>query len=364
MNYQSLYKPPKSKFRRPNYHTQTNFSAKEKNNSYKKYLFALSIFLITIAIIKNIPENNTNKSTKKPTVLGSSTTANKNPINYNFKLPIPDYKTLSLPIKKDDASNLNIPAKSAILFDVENSYPLYEKNDRAQVPIASITKIMTAVVALEQYQIDQVVTIPKSAATVTGSRMKLATGEQMTVRDLLYGTMLVSGNDSAFALALLDPKSKNKDIKPFVEKMNQKAKLLGLNNTIFFCPAGLDDRGHSTAYDLAVLTAYALRNKTFTEIVSTAQKTVYSADTKKMKYDLINANRLVVPTESLYLASALGVKTGYTEEAGHSLVGAAKENNHTLVSVVLNTNNPAKPESARLNRELLTWGFATFNWPN
>ncbi len=271
-------------------------------------------------------------------------------------------ETLKIPKLNQNAQKISIPAKVAILVDTDNKYVLYDKNDDQRVPVASITKIMTATVALENYNLSQVVTVPRKAANVTGSRMNLYTGEKITVRNLLYGLMLNSGNDAAYVLASLDPDSKDGDIEPFVQKMNQKAKMLGLDNTYFYCPAGLNDNGYSTAHDLAFLTSYALKNPTFKELVSTAKTTATSAD-GKYAHPLNNTNRLILPDSSLYLPGAIGVKTGFTSGAGHSLVGAAEQNGHTLVSVVLNTNNTAPDESARLNRILLTWGFSSYIWP-
>ncbi|MDO8513366.1 MAG: hypothetical protein Q7S37_02590 [bacterium] len=346
------YQPYKS-----NFNSQRHLYSKPFNK-YKKTIWQITSIALVVILIIFINSNKThkNQSTNEPQALSASIKS------FLPILPtITPKSTLVIAQRKADINDPYIPAKNIFLLDSENSYPLYEKNSHDRVPIASITKIMTAIVALDNYDLNQIVTVPQSAATIAGSRMKLSINEKITVQNLLYGLLLDSGNDAAYALASLETTAKKGDIKPFVEKMNQKAQLLGLNNTFFYCPAGLDDKGYSTAHDLAYLTAFGLRNKTFSEIILTAQKTVFSSD-GKYRHDLINTNRLVVPTETLYLPSAIGGKTGYTELAGHSLVAAAKQDGHTLISVVLNTYNPAKPESARLSKELLTWGLASFQW--
>lgn len=364
MNQKFVYKVPNR--HHTNYHrlNSRQFSSRQPEHHKNKLIIIIAILLSLILLINLIPDkkSKTQKTAQKPSsgkVL--STNSDRAPI----KLSLPTINkqlNIRIPQKNADATNITIPAKYAILLDADNAYPLYVKSEQERVPIASLTKIMTAIIALENYKLDQVAIVPQSAATISGSKMHLYTGEKITVENLLYGLMLPSGNDAAYALASLDPASKNGDAKPFIDKMNQKAKLLGLDNTHFNCPAGLDDTGYSTAHDLAFLTAYAIKNSTFVQITSTAQKAVNSAD-GRYAHPLTNTNRLVVPTESLYLPYALGIKTGYTEAAGHSLVGATKKDGHTLISVVLNTNNPAASESARLNHDLLIWGYNSFTWP-
>lgn len=327
--------------------------------THNKFNFSYLLIFILIVIIFTI--NILPRKPKKTQVKGAATETKINLAIPN--LPKIDNNISTIPKLKPDSQKPYFPAKYVILIDADNSYPLYQKNDQDRVPIASITKIMTAILSLEQYDINRVVTVPRSAAIIPGSRMNLYTNEKITIENLLYGLMLNSGNDAAYTLASLDPKSKNDDIKPFVNKMNQKASLLGLNNTYFYCPAGLDDKGYSTAHDLAFLTAYALKNPVFAKLVKTPEKIVTSVDSK-YSHSLKNSNRLVTPGESLYMPTSIGVKTGWTELAGHSLVAAATQDNHTLISVVLNTYSPAKPESARINKQLLDWGFANFTWPN
>lgn len=318
-------------------------------------LIIACLFLISLVLSTKHHSSTNSQTSTKPTpglVLGLTST---------LLPPLEGQKITLPPTQKPNATLPEIPAKSAILLDADSGYPLFSKNDQSIVPIASTTKIMTATIALEEYNLDQVATISEPSANIGGSRLGLYTGEKIKVSDLLYAMLMVSGNDAAYALADLQPNIKPGDFKPFVAKMNQKAQLLGLSDTKFFDPAGLDDNGHSTAHDLAYLTAYALRNKTFTQIVSTPSKTITAADGQT--YPLTNSNRLVNPAEPLYFPSAIGVKTGNTDNAGHCLISAARQDNHLLVGVVLNTYYTYNDESARLSRLLLDWGFNSFLWP-
>ena len=279
----------------------------------------------------------------------------------SFQLPNIDKLNRLPPKRISNTPKINIPAKSVVLIDADTKYPLYLKNERARVPIASLSKIMTALIALENYQLDDTVTITRQDINGTGSKIHLLNGEKISVHSLLYGLLIASGNDSAYALASLIPNSGDSRYHLFVEKMNKKATILGLKDTKFNDPAGLDDKGLSTAYDLAILTAYALQNPNFADIVMTVQKDITSIN-GKIVHKLKNSNRLIIPDESFYYQQAIGIKTGYTEGAGHCLIAAAKNNNHLLLSVILNTNYPSKSESARLSKELLQWGFNSFAW--
>ncbi len=249
-----------------------------------------------------------------------------------------------------------VSAKAYIALEPGSNYPLIEKNADMHVPIASTTKIMTSLVAMDSYDLDRVITIPREAAGIEGSEVQLLTNETMTVKNLLYALLIQSANDGAMTLALADG-----DKDAFIAKMNAKAELLGLTNTHYRDPAGLNDEGYSSARDLAILTQYALKNELFRTIVQTAKYTVWSSD-NRYKHDLTNSNRLVVPQEALYLPTAIGVKTGTTDAAGHCLVAAAKlANNDYVVSVVLNTTEYSNSASAKESRKLLTWAQNILN---
>lgn len=266
-------------------------------------------------------------------------------------------KLLQVPQKKAGANDPRILAKNYILMDVATAYPLVEKDAQMQVPIASTTKIMTAIITLENYKLDDVVEISRNAATQIGSDINLRTGEKLSVRSLLYALLVQSGNDAAMALA--ENMQGGKDA--FVQKMNDKAEYLGLKNTKFKDPAGLDDSGYSSAFDLAFITALAMRNSQFKEIVKTTEIAINSVD-GKFSHPLETSNRLIKPDEPLYYSLAYGVKTGYTPGAGHCLVSYANKGDNEIVGVILNTAASTNDASAKESKKLLDWGFTNFNF--
>lgn len=244
-----------------------------------------------------------------------------------------------------------IAARSYIVIDSETKYPLALKNPDDPVPIASTTKIMTATVALETLPLDQVVTISSKAATTEGSQLFLRTGEQMTVKNLIYALLLNSANDAAVALA-----EAGGSYDAFVAAMNDKARLLGLKHTNYRDPAGLDDEGHSTPRDLAILMEYALRNPLFKQIAGTYKHTITSYGHPYSEYELTNSNRLVKDDDPFYYPNAVAGKTGFTYAAGHCLVSVAEHpNGKRYIAVVLSTYEDSKPASARESRKLLEW---------
>ena len=190
--------------------------------------------------------------------------------------------------------------------------------------MASTTKIMTATIIIENCNLNETVEISKKSAGTGGSRLGLKAGDKITIRDLLYGLMMRSGNDSAVALAEYAGGS----IEGFAEKMNQKASDLGLNNTHFETPHGLDsDEHYTTAYELALLSNYALNNKIFAQIVGTKEYTITINGYPKQ---LSNTNELLGNLDGVY-----GIKTGFTNGANRCLVTACKRNNMDIICVVL-----------------------------
>ena len=217
-----------------------------------------------------------------------------------------------------------ISAKSAILLDAQTGRAIYEKNADRQSLIASTTKIMTALVVCEQTNVLDRVRIPKEAVGVEGSSMYLKAGEVLTVQDLLYGLMLHSGNDAAVALAIYCGGT----VEGFAELMNDKAHRLGMNDTHFVNPNGLDAPGHySTARDMAVLAAYAMNNPIFAKTVSTKTINIGSRT-------LRNHNKLL-----WLLEGADGVKTGFTKAAGRILVSSCTRQGRRLIAVTMNDGN-------------------------
>lgn len=224
--------------------------------------------------------------------------------------------------------SLNITAKSAIVIDNDTGRILLEKNINEKRLIASTTKIMTFIVAVENGNINDTVKVGEEVLKMYGSNIYLELGEEMTLKDLLYGMMLRSGNDAATVIANYIGGS----VEKFVELMNEKAKSIGMNSTIFKNPTGLDDdeENYSTAYDMALLSKMASKNSLYMEVTSTKK---YRVDNDKI-YIWNNRNEML----KRYQYTTSG-KTGYTPKAGHTLVSTASYNNLNLTAVSLNDND-------------------------
>ncbi len=248
-----------------------------------------------------------------------------------------------------------IATRSAYLVDVASGYPLFELAADEAVPIASTTKLMTAVVVVESYQLSDVIEVSQTAASTIGSEIALMPGEKITVEALLKALLIQSGNDAALALA--EPMG----LEQFVEAMNRKAAQLGLTKTEYKDPAGLDDAGRSSARDLAIVAAYALRHPAIAGIVRLPEATIQSVD-GQLQHHVKNSNRLILPDSPFFLPEATGLKTGYTPDASHCLVASAKYHGRTIVSVILGTVEQTAEASAKESRRLLTWGFEVFEW--
>ena len=220
-------------------------------------------------------------------------------------------------------------ATSAILMDSDNNLILYEKNINEVRSVASISKIMTAILAIESGKLDEVVTIGEEVNSAYGSGVYIKKGEQLTLRDLVYGLMLRSGNDAALSIATFISGNEQK----FVKLMNKKASELKMTNTTFNNSSGLDEKfgNMSTAYDMAILMSYCIKNEEFKKITSTKK---YKLKTNKNSYNWTNKNKLLFSYK--YLISG---KTGYTKIAKRTLVTAARKDNTTLVVVTLNDGN-------------------------
>ena len=224
---------------------------------------------------------------------------------------------------------IDINATSAILMDTDNHRILYSKNIHESRSVASISKIMTAVLAVESGKLDDEVVINDSIKKAYGSAIYIQVGEKMTLKDLVYGLMLRSGNDAALAIA----DYVGNGVDNFVSMMNHKAKEIGMKNSTFNNPSGLDEEAgnFSTAYDMAILTSYAMQLKIYRKIVKTKQ---YKLQTNKNTYVWNNKNKLL----KLYDYTT-GGKTGYTKIAKRTLVTTASKDGVNLVSVTLNDGN-------------------------
>ncbi len=240
---------------------------------------------------------------------------------------------------------LSLSAKSAVLLDASSGRVLYESNADQPLPMASTTKIMTALVALEMAETDTVIEIANEAIGVEGSSIYLQKGERLTLLELLYALLLQSANDAAVAIAI----GVGGSVPRFAELMNQKAAELGLQNTHFENPNGLDAEGHrTTARELAVITAYALKNPTFAEIASTYKKKISGPDGGTRV--VVNHNKLLRTYDG-----CIGVKTGFTKKSGRCLVSAAERESLTLVAVTLSA-----PDDWRDHSALLDFGFENY----
>lgn len=238
------------------------------------------------------------------------------------------------------AHALDISAVSAVLIEAESGEIIYEKDAHTRRGMASTTKIMTALCAIESMDMDTCVTVPPEAAGVEGSSVYLKAGEKITLEDLLYAMMLASANDAAAAIAIAVSGS----IEAFAELMNAKAAELGLCDTHFENPHGLDGAGHyTTAYELAKIAACALKNEAFARIVSTVKHTVPAGEGSQAR-TIVNHNRLLSRYEDI-----IGVKTGFTKKCGRTLVSAARRGGVTLVCVTLNDGNDWQDHRAMLD---------------
>lgn len=242
-------------------------------------------------------------------------------------------------------------SKHIIVLDRKTLSVLYEKDAYSKTAMASTTKIMTCILALEKLSLNTNITVSKNAATIHGSVLGLNTNDTITIHDLLYGLMLRSGNDCAICLA----EAVSGTTENFAILMNEKSQELNLKNTHFVTSNGLDDENHyTTAYDLAILTDYALKNETFRKIVSTKNCNIFINGTSK---NITNTNELLGNTEGVY-----GVKTGFTFNAGRCLVSSCKRNNMDIIVVVLGADT--KKDRTKDSYNLINYVFKNFSYIN
>ena len=234
-------------------------------------------------------------------------------------------------------------AKAMAVIEKDSGRLLFKDNEKEKLPMASTTKIITAIFVIEKNKnLDKVVKVSREAVGIEGTSIGLKEGEHLTIRELLYGLMLRSGNDCAVALALETSGS----LISFVREVNEFLKEKGCFNTNLKNPHGLPDNDHyTTAEDLAIITAYALKNDIFSEIVKTKEKKISNELNTKYNRDLKNKNKLLSTFDG-----ADGVKTGFTKKAGRCFVGSATKNGMQLICVLLNCNPMFEECSALLNK--------------
>ncbi len=253
-----------------------------------------------------------------------------------------------LPISKDIAPPA-LFARAILIKDMATEIVLYQKDAAQKVPIASVTKIMTALLGSEYFKANQTLTVSDSVA-ISGSKIGLTRGEVITFRSLLYGMLLNSGNDAAFAIAENYPGG----VLGFVSAMNKKAAQLNLSNTHFDNPAGFDSpKQYSSAYDIAVITQEALKDYQLSRIVATKDTEITSVD-KKYKHTLRNLNVLLSK-----VSGVLGVKTGYTEGAKENLVTLVERDGHRILIVVLGSDDRFGEST-----KIIEWTYQNFTWPD
>lgn len=251
-----------------------------------------------------------------------------------------------LPVSKFTARP-QLTAKAYVVIDKESGALLYAKNPDQQLYPASLTKMMTAMVALDTYPLDRVITINEESEAI-GTTIHLQKGERITVEQLLRGLLIASGNDAAFALANAYPAG----YQGFIEKMNEKAQSLHMNNTTFKNASGVEQEGHlTTVRDVATLTKEAMKLPFFRDTVSRQSMTLHDID-GRFTHDVKTTNKLLGVVEGIE-----GVKTGFTTEAGECLITQTTRNNHTIITAMLGSQDRFG-ESARL----IAWAYANHEW--
>ncbi|MBI3109777.1 D-alanyl-D-alanine carboxypeptidase [Candidatus Daviesbacteria bacterium] len=300
------------------------------------YLYSAGLILIAIVIAITVP------------ILVESTES----VLISFQIPQNNaqvagvQKYLSPPV----SSNLPLPqfsARAVFIKDLTTDTVLYQKDANIPLPIASTTKIATALVAGEYFKPNSVLTV-KDGANIEGAKVGLVSGESLSFRSLLYGMLLNSGNDAAFTIAENYPGG----VLSFVSAMNKKAMELGLLKTHFTNPAGFDDKKHfSSAGDLGRVSEEALKNYQLARIFATKETDVFSLD-KKYAHHLSNLNKLLSQ-----ISGILGIKTGYTTLAKENLVTLVDRDNHRVLLVVLGSDDRFGETTLLIN-----WTYANFRW--
>lgn len=292
----------------------------------------LKIFLLTLMLIYSLT----------PCILADD---NNEILDDNSTINSQIVETLETSSPETNLPDIN--SRAAVVIDRATNTILYGKKETEHRKMASTTKIMTCLLVIENCDLSETIEVSKKSAGTGGSRLGLKTGDKITINDLLYGLMLCSGNDTAVALA----EHIGGSIEGFAEIMNNRAKELGLENTHFVTPHGLDaDEHYTTAYELAKLTNYALNNEIFAKIVGTKTYTVTINGYPKT---ISNTNELLGNLNGVY-----GVKTGFTNGANRCLVTACKRNNLDIICVVLGADT--KKFRTQDSIKLIEYSFKTF----
>lgn len=253
---------------------------------------------------------------------------------------------ITLPPTSKNTPAPQVSAKAVLIEDLDSNNLLFVKNSNLRLPIASTTKIMTALIASEQFRPNEILTVP-DLSNIPGSHMGLQAGETLMLRSILYGMLLNSGNDAAYTVSYNYP---GKTF-AFVNAMNQKVLQLNLLDTHFDNPAGFDSIDHySSAADLAKISKVAIEDPQLQRIFSTKETIVYSSD-KAVVHSLKNLNKL------LDIPGVIGIKTGTTPLAKENLVGLVERDGHKILTVVLNSNDRFGEST-----QLIDWVFVNYEW--
>lgn len=256
------------------------------------------------------------------------------------------------PIRNWDIDEPEISAKSAIVLNFKNDKKnsiLYQKNTGKILPVASLTKLMTAIVVIENYDSEQIIKVSENSVLIDGNSGGLIAEEELKIKDLLYIMLVESSNDAAMSLAQDNPKMSYEN---FITLMNDKAKELGLFNTTFKEPVGLDSYNQSTVSEIAVIAEYAFNSPLLAEILKTSEATVYSIN-KNIIHKITNTNKLLGKIPQL-----IGGKTGYTEEAGGCLMTISNiiDNNYLITVILGSTQRENDTE------KLIDWTQTAWIW--
>jgi len=300
-------------------------------------ILAVFIFINVFFVVKS--SNSDKNFTKSPEAVFNASQAYIFPISEPSFVPILD-TTISRPL---------IKAKSALVYDTRSGRFLFEQNSRQKLPIASLTKLLSAVIILENLKLEDTVTVPKEALRVDDEKQTLYLGEKISVENLLKLMLIESSNDSAFALALF---TQSKGFN-FVEKMNERANQLGMADTHFLDPAGLNDEAYSTPYDLIKLVKYALKYDLIWNFLSEKNVVVKSAD-GKIEHNVKSTDQLLG-----VLPDIIGGKTGYTDGAGGCmiLVVDIPGKNDKIISIVMGS-----PDRFGDTLSLINWVKSAYRW--
>lgn len=311
---------------------------------FRVYIAVISI-LILFGINIFLAVKNANYDATAIQLISSYSAEEKGQQAYILPISEPNY----IPILDSNAAKPVINAKSAVVFDIRSGRFLYESNGKTKLPVASLTKIMSAVVVLENLDLEDIVTIPAESIRVDGEKQDLYLGEKMSVRNLLKLMLIESSNDAAYAL-VAHAKSKGID---FVEAMNAKARALYMADSYFNDPAGLDDTAYSTGKDLVKLVQYSLNYQEIWDISAEKTAIIESSD-ERIKHQVYSTNRLLG-----ILQDIIGGKTGYTEGAGQCMILVTNVPDYPskIVSIVLGSNDRFGD-----TQKLIDWTRRAYRW--